>query len=59
MRITETREIKAVGVTTDEAEYTRYGADAWYVTVGESDEPVYDCKEIEILYQKYKGMTDA
>jgi hypothetical protein len=56
MNITETRPITAIGVTTDEEEfneYTRYGADAWYVTMGESDEPFYNCEEIEALYQKY------
>ena len=33
--------------------YTRYGADCWYVNMGESDEPVYDCKEIEAKFQEY------
>lgn len=56
MNITETRPIAAIGVTTDEdefSEYTRYEADAWYRQMGESDEPVYDCEELEDLYQRY------
>ncbi len=41
-------------VTTDEDvynEYTRYSATNWTVRMGESDEPVYDCKELEDLFQ--------
>jgi len=36
--------------------YTRYSADNWFVTMGESDEPVYDSKELEELFQKNKQL---
>lgn len=56
MRITEAHKIKGHHVETDETDYnqyTRYGPDCWFVTMGESDEPVYDCEEIEALFQAY------
>ena len=34
--------------------YTRHGADVWYLRMGESDEPVYNCEEIETAYQAYR-----
>jgi len=55
MKITNVEPISGVRVTTDQPEfneYTRYGPDCWYVTMGESDEPVYDCRELERLYQE-------
>ena len=41
-------------VITDEEynQYTRYSANCWTVTIGESDEPVYDCEELEIEFKK-------
>ncbi len=33
--------------------YTRYSADSWTVRIGESDEPLYECKNIELLYQEW------
>ena len=42
-------------VTTDEEdyyEYTRYSATNWTVRMGESDEPVYDCEELESMFQR-------
>lgn len=56
MKILEIKEVTCFSVTTDEelyCQYYRYGADAWYLTMGESDEPVYNCEEIERLYQEY------
>ena len=56
MRIIETTPILCISVTTDETkfnEYIRYSVDFWYVKMGESEEPVYECKEIERLYQEY------
>jgi len=56
MKITDVTPIKGVRVTTDEDEYneyTRYGPDCWYVQMGESDEPVYECQELERLYQEH------
>jgi hypothetical protein len=56
MKITKAHEIKGHHVETDEYDfnqYTRYGPYSWFVTMGESDEPVYDCVEIEALFQEY------
>lgn len=56
MKILETRPIAGHRVETDEPEYNqyiRYGADCWFVQMGESDEPVYDCKELERAYQEH------
>ena len=56
MKILNVTPISGFIVETDEDEqfnYTRYGADSWYVKMGESDEPVYDCKEIEARFQEY------
>lgn len=33
--------------------YTRYSKDCWFVRMGESDEPVYDCAEIEAKFIEY------
>lgn len=41
-------------VTTDEGdyyEYTRYSSTNWTVRMGESDEPVYNCEELEDMFQ--------
>lgn len=41
-------------VTTDEEdyyEYTRYSSTNWTVRMGESDEPVHNCEEIEGMFQ--------
>ena len=43
-------------VTTNEPElnsYTRHSPTNWTVVMGESSEPVYDCKEIEALFQAH------
>jgi len=43
-------------VETDENElnkYTRHSSENWTVTMGESDEPVYDCEELEKLFQEW------
>ena len=56
MVIEEVHKITAVRVTTDEdeyCEYTRYSADNWFVTRGNSDEPFYHCEAMEELYQEY------
>jgi hypothetical protein len=56
MEILNVTPIQGFTVATDDDElfsYTRYGADCWYVNMGESDEPVYDCKEIEAKFQEY------
>jgi len=43
-------------IITDEdeyIEYTRYNRDCWFMSMGESTERLYDCEEIEKLYQDY------
>lgn len=48
-------------VETDEKEqnyYTRYSSDNWTVRMGESDEPLYDCEEIERLFQEWLSKND-
>jgi len=40
-------------VTTDEETYTRYSENSWSVVMGESEEQVYDCADIEKEYQEY------
>ena len=56
MKILEVKEVTSFYVETDEDEYSqyiRYGHDCWMVRMGESDEPIYMCEEIEALYQEY------
>lgn len=55
MKIEEITKAEIHFVTTDEEdyyEYTRYSATNWTVRMGESDEPVYDCKELESMFQR-------
>lgn len=43
-------------IETDEKDYHRYirhAANSWTVAMGESDEPVYDCEELEKMFQKW------
>jgi ribosomal protein L37AE/L43A len=58
MKITDVFEQqKAFIVETNEDkyyEYTRYSKDCWFVRIGESLEPLYDCEEIEKEFQKYE-----
>ena len=42
-------------ITTDEKEYNeyiRYSASSWMVRIGESEEPQYDCEELEAEFQR-------
>lgn len=58
MKIISVEPIVGVRITTDETdynEYTRYCSDCWYVRMGESVEPVYECTRLESMYQKYIG----
>ena len=58
MKIEEITKAEIHFVTTDEedySEYTRYSATNWTVRRGESDEPVYDCKELESMFQIAMG----
>lgn len=56
MKIVKTEDCVVTFIETDENgwnNYTRYGEDSWTVQMGESDESVYDCEELEQLYQDY------
>ena len=56
MAVISVEPVVAVFVTTDDDEtyeYTRYGPDCWYFSIGESKEPLYNCAEIEQQYQQY------
>ena len=56
MKITEVTKIVCFLIETDDEDnymYTRYGADNWTARMGESDEPLYSCEEIETLYQEW------
>lgn len=39
-------------------EYLRLGPDQWYEWMGESIEPVYDCKELESKFQEWQQSTN-
>lgn len=53
------REIYQVITDEEYNQYTRYSDNCWTVTIGESDEPVYDCEELEMEFQKImKNETD-
>lgn len=54
MKIKEIRKAEVHFIETDEEDYyryTRYSATNWTVIMGESDEPVYDCEELEAMFQ--------
>ena len=56
MKITEVTKIVCFLIETDDEDnymYTRYSFDNWTVRMGESDEPLYNCEEIEALYQEW------
>jgi len=56
MKIEEVKRENSFIVITDEDEYTtyiRYSEDCWYYQMGESQEPVYNCEEIEKLFKEY------
>ena len=62
MKIKSIRKIESFRVETDDDElydYTRHSSDCWYVRMGESDEPVYDCEEMEELFQQNKHLIKS
>ncbi len=62
MKIKEVTKIVCFLIETDEEypnEYTRYSADNWTVRMGESDETLYNCEEIETLYQKWLTKNES
>lgn len=61
MKILSVTCVTSFSVETDEDEYneyTRYGENCWMVRMGESDETVYDCEELEKLYQEHQKNQD-
>lgn len=56
MKIRETEPITCMSIKTDKSiycDYLRFSSDSWYIWMGESLEPHYNCKEIEALYQRW------
>ena len=56
MKITEVTKVICFFIETDDEDnymYNRYGVNNWTVRMGESDEPLYNCDEIEKLYQEW------
>ena len=56
MKITEVTKIVCFSIETDEEypnEYTRYGANNWTVKFFDSVVELYNCEEIEKLYQEW------
>ena len=50
----ETAKIWHIETTEDEFnKYTRHSAGCWTVTMGESEEMVYDCEELEAKFQEW------
>lgn len=62
MKILEIHVFTAHRVVTDSKDYpnhTRYSPHSWNVTMGESDEPVYDFKELEAKFQRAIALGSA
>ena len=53
MKIEKVQKITVFLVTTENRTYSRYSADTWYESMGESDDPVYNCENLEKLFQEY------
>ena len=56
MKILNVKKVVCFSVKTDGegwTQYTRYSAKSWTVTMGESEEQLYDYQEIEQLYQEW------
>lgn len=56
MKIEKVESMTVHFVKTDEKdyrEYKRYSPESWTVAMGESDEQVYDCAELEAAFQAF------
>jgi len=53
MKVERVSVLECFAMYTDEGTYYRYGADSWYFSIGESDEPVYDCEHLEAAFQEF------
>lgn len=61
MSIINVQKRTAFLVETDDSEqymFTRYASDVWFITIGQADEPHYQCEEIEAMYQEYIKKID-
>ena len=61
MKITNVKKTTCFLITTDEEYpngYTRFGKDSWTVTIGESEEQVYDTEKLEKLFWEYIGEAE-
>lgn len=57
IKIEEIREFVSHTVETSENTYTRHSSQCWTIIMGESEEPVYDCEELEKAYQEFISNT--
>ncbi len=39
--------------------YTRYGPNSWMVSMGMSDETVYNCSELEAAFQEFNSICSG
>lgn len=58
MTIKKIKPIHAILVETADGTYTRYSPQNWTERMGESDETVYDCTELEAAFQKFASTYD-
>ena len=62
MKIKEITEITSFYVETDEDLYnfyTRHSADCWFLRMGETDEPIFACEDIEEMFQQYLSKSKS
>lgn len=62
MKVNVVAAISAHVVETSERElnvYTRYGANSWFQSMGESDEPVYDAANLEKAFQDFMAANPS
>lgn len=62
MKIKKVRQITAHRVETDNRDFpdhTRYGPNSWTVSMGESEEQVYEFPELEAAFQAFVAMDQA
>lgn len=53
--IEEITPITGFRVETNDETYYRWSADSWTIVIGESEEPVYNCAELEGAFQIFKS----
>lgn len=58
IKIEAVKEFVAHTIDANGDTYTRYSSMCWTVTMGESEEPVYNCEELEKAYQNHILKTE-